>query len=72
MMSRAYPSACQYLESALLDERPEVGLPRLVRSLEPHGQERHLRPHERHVLVLRLRRGTSGSELLLIKLNVNI
>ena len=72
MMSRAYPSAREYLESALLDKRPEVGLPRLVRSLEPHGQERHLRPHESHVLVLRLRGETSGSELLLIKLNVNI
>ena len=70
MMSRAYPSARQYLESALLDERPEVGLPRLVRRLEPHGQERHLRPHERHVLVLCLRRN-SGSKLLFIKLHVN-
>ena len=66
MMLRAYPSACQYLESALLDERPEVGLPRLVRSLEPHGQERHLRPHERHVLVLGLRGKTSGLKLIIL------
>ena len=51
----AYPSARQYLESALVDERPEVGLPRLVRRLEPHGEERHLRPHERHVFVLGLK-----------------
>ena len=51
----AYPSASQYLESALVDERPEVGLPRLVRRLEPHGEERHLSPHERHVFVLCLR-----------------
>ena len=55
MLIGNYPSASEYLKSALVDERLEVGLPLLVGALEPHREERHLRPHERHVFVLGLR-----------------